>query len=230
MSNNLLKNIQSDRLQANRLQAERLQVERLENNDNNLINNIVAEIDKFNDLNLENGKQTFKFDSNNNIDVSKKVKIENKDFDIINTYNYQVNANLKKIVNNYNGTYTLTVESELKSVILNTNYTEEYREGIAKNLLIDSILKCSGYVVNNDVPAELIFFNSKNIYHVLIKEGHIKNNDNTYSYIVELKRNYFNNSNIDEETYPQEIIAIGNKSIFNKEANNLNFLLFRVYL
>ena len=184
-----------------------------------LENSINSEIEKFNDLNIENNEQKARYDTNGQLDISKKINIDGTDLTLINTYEYSVKAALLKIErinnnNNNNNTFRLTVKEQLTDVIINTTYSKEYREYKSDNILIDSILRCSGYCVEGGVPA-ILFIEGK-LFKILFINGHIPNNDGTYSYEIELISDNLNEFiAINNLTKSIIVLVMGNKSLFN---------------
>ena len=156
-----------------------------------------------------------RYDTNNELDISRNINIDGTDLTLINTYEYSVKAELLKIERINNNTFRLTVKEQLTDVIINTTYSKEYREYKSGNILINSILKCSGYCVEGGVPA-ILFIEGK-LFRILFIEGHIKNDNGSFSYIVELISDNLSefiaiSNNLSESI---TILIRGNKSLFN---------------
>ena len=99
----------------------------------------------------------------------------------------------------------------MSEVILNTTYAKEYKYSVKKNILIDSIIKCSKYCVSDIVAANLLI-NCK-IIKILFLSGHNYNEENdNYEYELYIENDKLN---IEEMNFPVEISVFGNKAQFN---------------
>ena len=186
------------------------------NNFRILKNSIIKLITSFDNLNIEGSKQILAKDSNNQYDLGRVITINDKNFYLINTIEYNAKATLLniEILNTKDQNFTLyrfTVNKTLPEVNLNTTYAKEYKNITGKNILIDSIIKCSKYCVSDIVPANLLI-NCK-IIKILFLSGHNYNEENdNYEYDLYIENDKLN---IEEINYPLDISVFGNKAQFN---------------
>ena len=187
-------------------------------NSTTLEDSINAEIEKFNDLDIPNNQQIMRYDTNNELDISRNININGTNFTLINTYEYYVEAKVNYIIKN-NDSYKININSTLSNCSINTTYTtKSYRSYAAKTVNIDDIKDTTSYCVNY-APATLKMNNHS--YKIMITKGHSLENDDTYSYEFEILE-HPENSNEPIDTNSDRVSVSGSKDIFNSNSNIFN--------
>ena len=187
-------------------------------NSTTLEDSINAEIEKFNDLDIPNNQQIMRYDTNNELDISRNININGTNFTLINTYEYYVEAKVNYIIKN-NDSYKININSTLSNCSINTTYTtKSYRSYAAKTVNIDDIKDTTSYCVNY-APATLKIYDDS--YKIVITKGHSLENDDTYSYEFEiLEHPETSKKPIDIKC--QKASVSGNKALFNSNYNIFN--------